>query len=335
VAARRGDLGGSGEELRAPREGVDDPVVLELLDRAAERSVEFPQLDGLVSEGFYQVDINLTDDPSIAPEEWSLAIEGAVEAPLSVDYADVTDRRTEHRFVTLRCVGDKRNGYKIDTALWTGTPLAPLLREAGVGDDCCVKLEAADGYYHAFPLAALKRGFLAWGMNGKPLPEAHGAPVRILIPGHWGEVNVKWLTRIEVRDEPATGYWEKRGWHGDGPVETVAKLHHWERDGDRVEIGGHAYAGVRGVRRVEVSIDGGETWTDAELSEPLPGSDSAEGRARDAWRMWRYEYEKGAEHEAVVRAVERDGTVQTEEESEAFPRGATGWVRQTIYENRE
>ena len=358
AASRRGDFAPADRSPNDPRNGVDDPLVLTLLDRAERRSFDFDAVDPLVSRGFYKVDINLTDDPEIAEEEWSLSIAGAVDEPLTLGYADVTDRPTEHRFVTLRCVGDALNGYKTDTALWTGTPLAPLLDEAGAGEECCVRLSAADGYYHAFPRAALERGFLAWGMNGKPLPRAHGAPVRVLIPGHWGEINVKWVTDIEVREEPATGYWEERGWHGSGPVETVAKIHVVTRQGNgtdgtgasgggdaaaengRVLVGGHAYAGTRGVDRVEVSTDGGETWTDAALSDPLPGATPADGApstgpAADAWRMWRHEYVDPSEHEVTARVVEADGTVQPAEESAAFPRGATGWVSREVYAARE
>ncbi|WP_058367407.1 molybdopterin-dependent oxidoreductase [Haloparvum sedimenti] len=356
AASRRDDFAPADRSPNDPRNGVDDPLVLALLDRAERRSFDFDAVDPLVSRGFYKVDINLTEDPEIAPEEWSLSVRGAVDDSLSLDYASVTGRPTEHRFVTLRCVGDGLNGYKIDTALWTGTPLAPILDEAGAGEECCVRLAAADGYYHAFPRAALERGFLAWGMNGKPLPQAHGAPVRVLIPGHWGEINVKWVTDIEVRDEPATGYWEERGWHGSGPVETVAKIHTVTRRGDatdgsaesgdssgeagRVIVGGHAYAGTRGIDRVEVSTDGGETWTDATLSEPLPGATPADGApasdpADDAWRMWRHEYVDPSEHEVTARVVEADGTVQPAEESSAFPRGATGWVSREVYAVRE
>lgn len=355
VASRRGDFAPRERAPDDPRNGVDDPLVVALLDRAERRSFEFDAVDPLVSRGFYKVDINLTEDPAIAPEEWSLSIGGAVDEPQSLDYADVTARRTDHRFVTLRCVGDELNGYKIDTALWTGTPLAPILEEAGAGEECCVRLEAADGYYHAFPREALERGFLAWGMNGKPLPRAHGAPVRVLIPGHWGEINVKWVTDIEVREEPATGFWEERGWHGSGPVETVAKIHTVTRrtggdggDGDddaeegdaRVLVGGHTYAGTRGVDRVEVSTDGGETWTEAELSEPLPGATPVGATpssepAADAWRMWRHEYVDPSGHEVIARVVERDGTVQSADESDAFPRGATGWVSREVYAARE
>ncbi|GAB3415681.1 hypothetical protein GCM10027435_12150 [Haloparvum alkalitolerans] len=358
AASRRGDFAPADRSPNDPRNGVDDPLVLALLDRAERRSFDFDAVDPLVSRGFYKVDINLTDDPEISEAEWSLSVGGAVDEPTTLDYADVTGRPTEHRFVTLRCVGDGLNGYKIDTALWTGTPLAPILDEVGTGEECCVRLEAADGYYHAFPRAALERGFLAWGMNGKPLPQAHGAPVRVLIPGHWGEINVKWVTDIEVREEPATGYWEERGWHGSGPVETVAKIHTVTRDPDgpgrddaegedgggdadaRVLVGGHAYAGTRGVDRVEVSTDGGETWTTADLSEPLPGATPASGApasdpADDAWRMWRHEYADPSEHAVTARVVEADGTVQSAEESGAFPRGATGWVSRDVYAARE
>ncbi len=323
----------AGDRSARSRAGIDDRVIDELLAQANQQSFELSDAEPLVSEGFYQVDINLTGDPTITPEEWSLTIAGAVDSPIELSYEELLDRPIEHRFITLRCVSDELNGRYMDTALWTGTPLAAILDDAGVGDRCCVRLAAEDGYYHAFPRAALESGFLAWGMNGNLLPRARGAPVRVLIPGHWGEINVKWLTDIEIREEPATGYWEERGWHGSGPVETVAKLHHKSRDGDQVTIGGHAYAGTRGISTVEVSTDAGATWTDAELTDPLPGVAGVD-RARDAWRMWKHEYNRDDEHEVVVRAREADGTLQAETESEAFPSGATGWVQETMYANR-
>jgi hypothetical protein len=185
-------------------------------------------------------------------------------------------------------------------------------------------LHATDGYYQEFPLSALEDGFLAYGMNGETLPRGHGYPARVLIPGHWGEINVKWVTEIEVLDEEAQGYWEERGWHGTGPVKTVAKLHLVERlDGGRVRVGGHAYAGTRGISGVEVSTDGGESWTDARLSEPLPGE--------DVWRQWMHEYDApDSAHDVVVRAIEDDGTVQPAEETDPFPSGPSGWVTRTV-----
>jgi hypothetical protein len=103
----------------------------------------------------------------------------------------------------------------------------------------------------------------------------------------------------------------------------VAKL--WdttELDDGRIEVAGHAYAGTRGVDRVEVSLDDGDTWIDTDLSEPLPGD--------DVWRQWRHAFDPDGVDEVVVRAVDGEGTVQTGEAADPFPSGATGWVRQRI-----
>jgi len=291
-------------------------------------SVNNADLTGLVSgvREFYNTDI-AEFDPEITAEEWSMTITGETGADdLTVDYGDVTGMPAEHRYLTLRCVGEQLNGHKLDTAVWTGTPIAPLLDEVDPAGDCdCVLLRGEDGYFVRYPTEVLRTGFLTWGMNGQELPTSHGHPVRVLIPGHWGETNVKWLTEIELLDEPVDGYWERRGWQGTGTVTTVAKL--WDEgitplsDG-RMELAGHAYAGLRGIQRVEVSTDGGDSWTDATLSEPLPGD--------DVWRQWRHRYDPDGAHEVVVRAVDRDGNVQTEAESNPAPTGATGWVRRTI-----
>jgi len=326
--------------LGSDTESVSDENVEAMLRAAEDRAIDVPGVEPLVSEEFYQVDIN-TSTPVVDREEWSLTVEGDA-TPLTLGYDELRAREARHRFVTLRCVSDDLNGYTMDTALWTGVPIDDLLAEADAPEECCVYLEAEDGYYQAFPRAALENGFLAWGMNGEVLPRGHGHPVRALIPGHWGEINVKWLTGIEIRDEPVDGYWEERGWSGTGPVETVAKIHGVETSDDgRVVVGGHAYAGVRGVDRVEVSRDGGDTWTEATLSDRLPGSVPAsegdeggpapvEGVAEDAWRLWRHEYRADSSHEVVARAVEPDGTVQPREETDSFPSGATGWVRRSV-----
>ena len=318
VAGSRGTAGGSRGERPLPAGEAGD-----LLREARRKSLDVEGLEPLVSDRFFQVDINSVD-PTVDPEEWSLTVTGAVDEEVRIEFDDLREMERREEFVTLRCVGESLNGRKTDTALWTVVDVMPLLERAGAPDNCCVMLRAADGYFVQFPLAALETGMLAYGMNGRDLPRGHGAPVRALVPGHWGEVNTKWLSEIEVLDEPVDGYWEKRGWHGTGPVETVAKLHvtNLLPDG-RVEVAGHAYAGTRGVERVEVSTDGGETWTDADLSERLPGE--------DVWRQWVHRYEPPAEpHEVVVRAVDGTGTVQPSEESGAFPSGPTGWVSKTV-----
>ncbi|MFB6243905.1 MAG: molybdopterin-dependent oxidoreductase, partial [Halobaculum sp.] len=255
--------GTAADDERGRRE-TTDPVVRELLAAAERRSLDVPGVEGLVSTDFYRVDIN-TVDPRVDPDDWSLTVTDTTTegTELTVSLSELRAYEAQHRFVSLRCVGDKLNGEKLDTALWTGVPVRTLLADANTErtENCCVYVRAADDYYQEFPLSALSDAILVYGMNGGPLPRGHGAPVRLLVPGHWGEINVKWITAIELRDEPARGYWEKRGWHGTGPVNTVAKLHGVETDDGTVTVGGHAYAGTRGIDRVEVSTDDGETWT--------------------------------------------------------------------------
>ncbi|WP_410764759.1 molybdopterin-dependent oxidoreductase [Haloferax sp. DFSO60] len=299
------------------------PDVDALLAEASEKSLTVSGLEPLISDEFYQVDINSTD-PDLDAAEWSLKVTGDVERELSYTYEDIVSREVEHQFVSLRCVGEALNGKKMDTALWTGISIMDLVEPAGPAENCCVMLRASDGFYEEFPLPALENGFLAFGMNGGPLPRGHGYPARALIPGHWGEINVKWLTEIEILEQEVDGYWEKRGWHGTGPVNTVAKLHVINDLGDgRREVGGHAYAGTRGIDRVEVSINGGGSWNDADLSEPLPGT--------DVWRQWSYTYTAPPEeHEVVVRATDGTGELQSREEASPFPNGPSGWVTRTV-----
>jgi DMSO/TMAO reductase YedYZ molybdopterin-dependent catalytic subunit len=318
VGSRRVFATDTSDDAQTP---IPDDVAA-MLDDASTKSLAVEGLEPLVSDHFYTVDI-ANVDPRPAREDWSLRIHGAVGEETTYTFEDIDAMDHDHRFETLRCVGETLNGKKMDTALWTGVPLSALLDPADLQGDY-VMLRAADGFYEEFPVDALDDGFLAVGMNGRPLPREHGAPARALIPGHWGEINVKWITDIEILDEPATGYWEERGWHGTGPVNTVAKLWVENRLEDgRIEVAGPAYAGTRGVDRVEVSTDGGETWHDADLSDPLPGD--------DVWRQWAYRYDppSGA-HEVVVRATDGLGTLQPREEQDAYPSGPSGWVSTTV-----
>ncbi|WP_123538842.1 molybdopterin-dependent oxidoreductase [Halosimplex salinum] len=317
--------------VETPTFDVDDQLAA-----AEERTYDFGEMDPLVSEQFFNVSYSSVS-PTPDAAEWSLSVTGEVDQEVSYDYDDLREREFEHRFITLRCVGESLNGHKMDNALWSGVPIAPLIEEASPSSDCdCVMLRAADDYYEEFPLEALETGMLALGMNGRPIPRGHGAPVRALIPGHWGEINVKWITEIEFLEREQDGYWEQKGWHGTGPVETVAKLHAKTRTEDgQILVGGHTYAGIRGIERVEVSIDGGETWDEAELTERLPGATGAvedpPEHANDAWRQWRYAYDPPEEsHDVVVRATDGTGELQPEEESGAYPSGPTGWVSETV-----
>ena len=298
-----------------------------LLSDAADDAFDLPDAPGLVSEigEFYTVDIN-TIDPIVERDDWELTITGAVDSERTLDYDALRERDADRFYGTLRCVGEDLNDREMDTAVWTGVPVADLLEEVDPADEADHAVaRAVDDYWNTITREALARSYLVYGMNGRVLPREHGHPVRLFVPGNWGEVNVKWLSELELVEEDRDGYWEERGWDGTGEVETVAKIWSVERDDGEVTVGGHAYAGLEGVDAVEVSIDGGETWDDAALSPELPGE------VRDAWRQWRYRFEPTADsHEVVARAIDGTGAVQTEEPSGPKPDGATGWVSRTI-----
>ncbi len=114
---------------------------------------------------------------------------------------------------------------------------------------------------------------LAHTMNGVPLPDKHGFPLRLLLPGRYGVKNPKWITRIELAAEPIEGYWVRRGWDAEALVQIVARIdsptHNASVAEPRVEVGGVVFAGSRGITRVEASVDRGATWRDAGTRPPL------------------------------------------------------------------
>ena len=320
-----GRLGGG----PTPPPSLDLPTETELavesrLDEARERSFDLPDAPGLVSEigEFYTVDIN-SATPTFDAEDWTFFVEGAVERTVAIDYDDLLGREADVFAATLRCIGESVDGNLLDNAVWTGVPVSGLLSEAAPRGEYAT-IHAMDGYDEVVPIEGyLERGLLVYAMNGETLPREHGFPVRLLMPGTWGKVNVKWIDRIEITEEEEEGYWGSRGWNGTAPMRTVAKLWSAEQEGTEMHVGGHAYAGDRGISEVEVSIDGGESWEEAALSEAL--SDGA------TWRQWRYAFEADpGEYEVVVRAVDGEGSVQEGEEGSARPDGATGWMSRTV-----
>jgi DMSO/TMAO reductase YedYZ molybdopterin-dependent catalytic subunit len=304
---------------------VSEPEVSEpevLLDEADEKSFDLPDSPGLVSEigSFYTVDI-ASVAPRIDADGWELDVTGAVDSPMTVSYDELTEMETEHRFSTLRCVGEDLNSREMDNAVWTGIPASDISEQAGASGNF-VAMRADDDYWNVLPREVFEQAYIVYGMNGHVLPREHGHPVRVIVPGHWGETNVKWLQEIEFLEEDTDGYWEERGWEGTGEVCAVTKIWTTTDTENGVLLGGLAYDGTDGVDRVEISLDDGETWTETPVTDPLSTGDT--------WRQWRYEVTEPGEHDVVVRLVDRNGELQESEESESFPDGATGWVSDTI-----
>ncbi len=282
--------------------------------------------------GFYRVDTAFVP-PSVDPVSWRLSLDGMVDRPLTFRYEDLMAMPQEEAYITLCCVSDPVGGSLIGNALWQGVRLARLLALAGVrhGADQLVG-RSVDGFTAGFPTALALDGraaLVALGMNGEPLPIVHGFPARLIVPGLYGYVcATKWLTEIRLTTLSSfTAYWEQRGWGPPAPVATESRID-VPRDGaalspGEVTVAGVAWAQHRGIRGVQVRVDGGP-WRAAELAGEL---------SIDTWRQWRYRWTATrGRHTLAVRATDAGGRVQTARTVPPFPDGATGYpsVRVTV-----
>ena len=246
-------------------------------------------------------------------------------------------------------------GGATGTATWTGVGLADVLALAGplpgatdvgfVGGDLCLGAKPAERFGGSIPFekACRPEVLLAWGMNGEPLPVVHGAPLRVVVPGYIGARCVKWLERIEIRSRPWEGYFQQVAYRllppdgrpGPGagmPLGLVALNSDVLSpvDGETVaagpvEVRGYAFAGgERHVARVDVSIDGGASWSQAELLEDL---------GRWAWRQWRITFDLApGEHEILVRAWDSSAATQPEENATLWnPKGYVNNARPRVH----
>jgi DMSO/TMAO reductase YedYZ molybdopterin-dependent catalytic subunit len=286
----------------------------------------FDAVPGLSAEitplgSFYVVDEEIVD-PDVDPEGWSLEIGGLVDRPYRMSYEELVSLSAVERYLTLECISNPVGGDLISTAKWTGVPLAGLLARAGVRDGAVEVVSTAIGGYSdsvAVGEAMAPFALVAIGMNGHVLPREHGFPARLLLPGHYGMKQPKWLERIEVVDRPYTGYWEARGWSKAAVVKTMSRIDTASTDHDGTYVvAGVAFAGDRGISRVEVSTDGGTSWREAELKTALSGT---------AWRLWRFELgaSPGQGARVLVRASDGDGEVQVQRATAPHPSGATGY----------
>ncbi|MGD8633373.1 MAG: molybdopterin-dependent oxidoreductase [Anaerolineales bacterium] len=273
------------------------------------------------TENFYNVDIN-TLPPSVDGETWRLKFDGLVRNPAEFTLDDLRSRPSVSQVITLSCISNPIGGGLISTAVWTGVPFRDLLQEVGLEDSVAeIRMEAEDGFYESVSVedAMDPRTLLVYEMNGEPLPQEHGYPLRIYIPDRYGMKQPKWIVHMEAIDRQGDGYWVDRGWSEEAYVRTTSVVDSaatGSSDGGSVPIGGIAYAGAKGISKVEVQIDDGP-WQETELRVP-PLSPLS-------WVQWRYDYPAEAgRHTAHVRAYDASGELQLEESHGARPDGATG-----------
>jgi DMSO/TMAO reductase YedYZ molybdopterin-dependent catalytic subunit len=200
-------------------------------------------------------------------------------------------------------------------------PLPYLMGRAGASADGIeVVARAIGGYSDSIPMADAMRDdvLVAIGMNGMELPQEHGFPARLLAPGYYGMKQPKWLESLEVVAEPHVGYWERRGWIKAAVVKTMTRIDAAHVADDGWVVAGVSFAGTRGISRVEVSLDGGRTWQEADLEAAL---------SHETWRRWKLAFRRSQAGEIVVRAIDGSGAVQTANVADPHPSGASGWAR--------
>ena len=307
--------------VRLPRPAVPEAAV------PAGTDLRIPGLTPFMTSNasFYRVDTDLVL-PQVSPETWTLTIDGMVDRPVELTFAELLKMPLTEADITLVCVSNQVGGTYNGNASWLGVPLAGLLRRAGVRAGADQVLSAAtDGMTISTPVAAIMDGrnaLLAVGMNGQPLPVAHGFPARMIVPGLYGYVSAtKWVTKLTLTTfARQKAYWTQRGYSAQAPIKTESRIDVpkplSQVTAGRITVAGVAWAPAKGIAKVEVSADNGP-WQKATL---------AASGGIDTWRQWMWAWDaRPGLHNLRVRATDNSGATQTPQRAYPVPNGASGW----------
>jgi DMSO/TMAO reductase YedYZ molybdopterin-dependent catalytic subunit len=301
------------------------PVQVPVLPKGAEIT-DIPGLSPFYTPNsqFYRVDTALVV-PQVSPQSWQLRIHGMVDKPMTITFDDLMRRPMIDHDVTLTCVSESVGGSYIGNARWQGALLADLLKEAGIQKGANqIVMRDVNGMNLGVatdPVMDGRASLLAVGMNGQPLPQEHGFPVRVVVPGLYGYVSAcKWVVDMELTTFAAfDAYWVQRGWSQQAPIKTESRIDTPKTGSNlgtgKVMVAGVAWAQHRGIEAVHVGIDG--TWHQAKL---------AVQDTIDTWRQWYYPWQATAgKHTIQVRATDKTGYTQTAVVHRTEPNGATGY----------
>ena len=288
--------------------------------------VQFLSPEITSNDQFYQVSKNLFSDPTVNGNTWRLTVDGQVNNPFTLTYQEMLALPAKQQYESLMCISNDVGGQYMSNALWEGIPLVDLLQRAGVKTGAAkIVFHAADDYTDSIHLAKAiePTTLLAIRMNGDTLPQEHGFPVRMLVPGIYGMKHCKWLTHIEVVNYDYQGYWQQRGWSDAAPVRMTSRIDtpltgSSTKSHQTTYIAGVAFSGNKGISEVDVSTDAGQTWQRAVLKQPLSGF---------TWVLWELAWQppKAGSYTIVARAIDLEGNVQDPNEAPPLPNGSSGY----------
>ena len=283
---------------------------------------------------FYCVTKNVID-PRVNVDLWHLEVNGLVQNPITYRFQDLKGFNQVEQETTLMCISNGLDAGLISNAVWKGITLRDLIDPAGpMADARRVRLFGVDNYTDTIPLekALDPATILAWAMNGVDLPHRHGYPLRAIVPGYFGEKHVKWLTRIELTGDNVKGFYETQGWGPDFMTPTRSRIDAPDHESrfslgqlsGPIEVKGIAFGGDRGISRVEISDDDGETWTDASIHY---------AGTKLTWALWTYQWRPDGpdDYTLVVRATDGEGAVQEWEEDRGPFSGVTGFHKIAVH----
>ena len=292
-----------------------------------------PIVDGIrvtTNADFYAVYYNVPE-VQVNQDEWRLKVLGNVEHELTLSLADIQSMPTVREMRTLECISNPVGGDLISNAVWEGVRMSDLLKQAGVKPGTReIVIRSADEFHTSIPieLAQDEHALLVYMMNGEPLPVKHGAPLRALWPGRYGMKQPKWIVSIEAITGHHTGYWERQGWSNDALIKPNSQIER-PKSGERIttkpyRINGRAFAGRSGVAKVEVSVDGGQTWHEATLTRV-----QTKAFQPYVWTLWHWDWEDPSGERVTIQARATDGDGVTQQDSGArflsdvFPDGTS------------
>jgi DMSO/TMAO reductase YedYZ molybdopterin-dependent catalytic subunit len=316
-------------------------ALIRKLYRAATFSYDGTQYKGRIvqpitpNDLFYCVTKNVID-PRVNVDLWHLEVNGLVQNPRTYRFQDLKLLNQVEQETTLMCISNGLDAGLMSNAVWKGITLRDLIDPAApLAEAQRVRLYGVDNYTDTIPIekALEPTTMLAWAMNGVDLPDRHGYPLRAIVPGYFGEKHVKWLTRIELTNANAKGFYENQGWGPDFMTPTRSRIDvpdHESRfslgqlSDAPIEVKGIAFGGDRGISRVEISDDDGETWTDAKII--YPGT-------KLTWALWSHDWQPDTadDYTLVVRATDGEGEVQEFEGDRSPFSGVTGFHKIVVY----